>query len=293
MTERYFEKFRLIEYSNTVAVDITQRTVFLSSVYNNPLFYYQYDIAQGERPDMIADRYYNDQYQAWLLYLANRVIDPYYDWYMDPTTFDAYVKKKYGSLTNAVSKIQFYRNNWYNDSNPTISADAYAVLDPSLTKFYEPVPVNGIITGNPTDYVRRREDWTIKTNGLASYAVANGSNFILDEVVDVRFNISEVGVGQVEYKSANTVILKNISGVINTGTIDSNSALVGRESNAQSVFTSVSIVASNIPAAESAFWSPVSYYEYEQELNEQNKSIAVIKSQFAAQATKQLKNLLK
>jgi hypothetical protein len=293
MTERYFEKFRLIEYSNTVAVDITQRTVFLSSVYNNPLFYYQYDIAQGERPDMIADRYYNDQYQSWLLYLANKVIDPYYDWYMDTTTFDSYIKKKYGSLANAVSKIQFYRNNWYNDSNPTISADAYAVLDPSLTKFYEPVPINGIITGNPTDYVRRREDWTIKTNGLARYAVANGSNFILDEVVDVRFNISEIGVGQVEYNSANTVILKNISGVINTGTIDSNSVLVGRESNAQSVFTTVSIVASNIPAAETSFWSPVSYYEYEQELNEQNKSIAVIKSQFASQATKQLKSLLK
>jgi hypothetical protein len=293
MTERYFEKFRLIEYSNTVAVDITQRTVFLSSVYNNPLFYYQYDIAQGERPDMIADRYYNDQYQAWLLYLANRVIDPYYDWYMDPTTFDSFIKKKYGSLTNAVSKIQFYRNNWYNDPNPTISADAYAVLDPSLTKFYEPVPINGVITGNPLDYVRRREDWTIKTNGLARYAVANGSNFILDEVVDVRFNISEIGVGQVEYNSANTVILKNISGVINTGTIDSNSVLVGRESNAQSVFTTVSIVASNIPAAETSFWSPVSYYEYEQELNEQNKSIAVIKSQFASQATKQLKSLLK
>jgi hypothetical protein len=32
----------------------------VTAVYNNPLFYYPYDIAQGERPDMIADRYYND-----------------------------------------------------------------------------------------------------------------------------------------------------------------------------------------------------------------------------------------
>jgi hypothetical protein len=293
VTERYFDKFRLIEYTNTVAVDITQRTVFVASVYDNPLFYYQYDIAQGERPDMIADRYYKDQYQTWLIYLANKIIDPYYDWYMDPSVFDAFIIKKYGSLANAVTKIQFYRNNWYSDPNPVISADSYAVLDPSLTKFYEPVPVNGIVTGNPFEYQRRKEDWTIKTNGLATYSVASGSNFIVDEVVDIRFNLSETGQGQVEYSNEDTVILKNLSGVIDTGTIDSNSVLRGRESKAQSVFTSANIITSNIPAAETDYWSPVSYYDYEQELNEQNRSIAVIKSQYSAQATKQLKNLLK
>jgi hypothetical protein len=293
MTERYFEKFRTIEYANTVAVDITQRSVFVTAAYNNPLFYYPYDIAQGERPDMIADRYYNDQYMSWLLYFGNKIVDPYYDWYLDPTTFDNFIVKKYGSLANAVNKIQFYRNNWYSDPNPTITADAYAVLDPSLTKFYEPVPINGVVTSSPTDYVRRRVDWTIQTNGIAKYGVANGSSFTTEEVVDVTFDTQNKGIGQVTFANTTTVFLNNLSGVVTTGTITANSTLSGRESRTTTVFTTAQSIANNIPAAEDAYWSPVTYYEYENELNEKNRSIFVLKAEYSTQAAKQLKTLLR
>lgn len=291
--ERYFEKFQTIQYGNTQTKDITQRAVFLKSVYNNPLFYYPYDIDQGERPDMIADRYYSDQYMAWSLYLANQVVDPYYDWYLDQTTFDAFIVKKYGSLATAMSKVKYYRNNWYSDPNPTISASAYSLLDPAIAKFYEPVAINDAVVGNPREYTRRRADWTIKTNAVSRYAVANGSNFSHDEIVNVVFSPSQTGVGQVAFANSSTVVLQSLSGTSTGGTISGSSYLYGRESGSNTQFTSANLVSSNIPAVETSFWSPVTHYEYETEINEKNKSILVLKSQFAPQLARQLKDILR
>jgi hypothetical protein len=290
--ERYFEKFSSISYANTIAKNITQRTTFVNSVYNNPLFYYPYDIAQSERPDGIAGRYYGDEYMSWLLYLSNKVIDPYYDWYMDQATLQDFITKKYESLAKAMTRTKFYRNNWYSDQTPTISASAYSILSPNHTKYYEPVPINGEIVNNPTEYTRRKEDWTVTTNQIVSYAVANGSSFETDEIVDVVFNANQKGTGQVTFANTTTTILQHMAGVVTTGTIGS-SYLYGRDSKTNTAFTAVNSSILSIPANEASFWSPVTYYDYEDELNEQNKSILVLKNEYSSTVSKQLKQLLR
>lgn len=291
--ERYFEKFQTIEYANTVARNITQRAVVIGEVYNNPLFYYPYDIAPGERPDMIADRYYGDQYMAWSLYLANKVIDPYYDWHMDQATLDAFIIKKYGSLAVAMTKIKNYTNNWFSDPDPSISASVYTTLDSSLQKFYEPVPINGIVTASPIEYTRRREDWTVKTNAISRYAVANGAGFVADEIVNINFSPSQTGTGQVAFANTTTLVLQNLAGTVTTGTITGSSYVYGRESTTNTIFTTATSVANLIPATESAYWSPVTYYDYENSINERNKSILVLKSQYGPRVARQLKEVLK
>jgi len=291
--ERYFEKFEQIQYANTIVRNITQRTAFLNTVYNNPVLYYPYDIQQGERPDMIADRYYGDQYMAWIFYLSNKVIDPYYDWYVDQTTFESFIVKKYGSLANAMTKIKYYRNNWYSDPAPTITAAIFESLDPALRKFYEPVPINDVVVNNPREYTRKREDWVIRTNAVARYATANGAGFTSSEVVDVVFGPSSQGTGQVAFANTTTVVLENLSGVVTTGTITGSSFMKGRESLTNTAFTSAVSVANNIPTAEAGYWSPVTLHDYETEVNERNKSILVLKSQFSSGIAKELKNLLR
>jgi hypothetical protein len=293
MSEKYFEKFEQIRYANTTVRNLTQRTAFLSTVYNNPVFYYPYDIREGERPDMIADRYYSDQYMSWLLYLSNNIIDPYHDWYVDQTTFEAFIIKKYGSLANAMTKIKYYRNNWYSDPAPTIIAAAYESLDPALRKFYEPVPINDVIVNNPREYTRKKEDWTIRTNAIARYATANGAGFVTSEVVDVVFGPSSQGTGQIAFANTTTVTLENLSGVVTTGTISGSSYLRGRESLTNTAFTSATSVANNIPSAEFGYWSPVTLHDYETEINERNKSILVLKSEYSSGAARQLRDLLR
>ena len=291
--ERYFEKFQTATYANTLVKNITQRAIVLKSVYNNTELYYPYDIAEGERPDMIADRYYEDQYMSWLLYLSNSVIDPYYDWYLDSNTFDSFLAKKYGSIANAVNKVKYYRNNWYSDSTPNISASVYATLPSGSVKYYEPVPINGIITNSPREYARKQVDWKIQTNSIARYQVANGVSFTTDEIVDINFDASNGGTGQVTFANTTTVILQHLSGTATTGTITGSSYLYGRESETNTVFTTAESVVNNIPVGESSFWSPVTYFDYENEVNERNKSILVQKKEYSSKASKQLKDLLR
>lgn len=290
--ERYFEKFKTVSYANTVAKDITQRTTFINSVYNDPLLYYPYDVAQSERPDMIAGRYYSDDYMAWLLYLSNKVIDPYYDWYLDQTTFNEFITKKYGSMARAMNRTKYYRNNWYSDLTPTIKAATYDSLSPGQTKYYEPVPINDQVVGIPKEYTRKKVDWSLATNAVASYSVADGSDFELDEVVDVVFNANQTGVGQVASANSTVVTLQHLSGVVTTGTIGG-STLRGRDSKANTAFTTATLVTSSVPSDESSFWSRVTYYEYENDLNERNKSILVLKSEYSSNVSKQLKQLLR
>jgi hypothetical protein len=293
MPERYFDKFQTITYANTLVRNITQRAVVLSSIYNNPALYYPYDIQQSERPDNIADRYYKDQYKSWILHLTNNVVDPYYDWYLDEISFQQFIIKKYGSLANATSKVKYYRNNWYTDTN-RITSDVYEALDGSLKPFYQPVYADPDLSIGLLGYIRKQEDWKKTTNNIVQYN-ADGSDFINDEIVDVYNGTSPsasiIGSGQVCFRSTTiTKIQHTMGSVTQTPTTF---RLVGRESNVSKTYTTVALVINNIPAVQTNYWEPVYCYDYENEINERNKSIRVLDAQYSTQISKELKNLLR
>ena len=295
MPERYFDKFQVINYANTVAVNLTQRSVVLNSVYSNPNLYYLYNIKPYERPDTIADEYYQDQYMSWILYLTNKMVDPYYDWNLDQDTFDAFIIKKYDSYENASSKVKYFRNNWYTQPEQ-ISVSQYTNIvsaNGSLARYYNPTYLDDTKNTIPNGYVRKREDWEYNTNRVVSYAVANGSAFVSDEIVNVTFNANSTGRGQVSFSNSSTVILQHLFDSTSNGTITANSYLYGRESKANTIFTSVTSLANNIPSSESSYWDPVTYFQYELEINEKNKSIQVLDKRYSTQISKELKRLMK
>lgn len=291
MSETYFSKFPTIAYGNNICVNITERATLLNKVYQNPYLYYSYDVVAGERPDNVASRYYDDPYMSWILYFSNKTDDPYYGWYMDQLTFDQYLTKKYGSTINAQSKTSFYRNNWY--SNPDgISTSQYNTLDPSLQKYYEPNYGNDVYGTVPLNYVRLRKDWTMQTNSIVNYTVnTTASQFAVDEIVDVYFNNVYSGYGQVTYSGTNQIIIQHVNGVV-TGSILGSCYLIGRESKHNVFFTAVNLLTNVIPTIELSYWSPVTYYDYENELNEQNKSIHIMDKRYSSQLVSDLKKIL-
>jgi hypothetical protein len=265
----------------------------LSSTYNNPALYYPYDIQQGERSDNIADRYYKDQYKSWILYLTNKVVDPYHDWYLDETTFQQFISKKYGSLANATSKVKFYRNNWYSDTN-RLSIAAYDALDGSLKSFYQPVYADPELAIRLLGYIRKQEDWKKATNNIVQFN-ADGSDFINDEIVDVYNGTSPgasiIGSGQVCFRSDTVTKIQHTTGTVTE--TPTTFRLVGRESRASKTYTTVTLLVNNIPALQLNYWDPVYYYDYENEIDERNKSIRVLDAQYSGQISKELKNLLR
>jgi len=290
--ETLFSKYPEVQINGKLAKNLLIRYKFDRKIYNNSILYYPYSISAYERPDMIADREYDDQYLSWLIYLTNNMIDPYYDWYLNEDELNKLLIKKYGSYANAVNKIKYFRNNWYLDTNNIISASAYNALPSNLKLFYEPIMENGLITESPKNYKRREVDWKINTNYIILYNVNNSNNFIKDEIIDIKISPTSTGSGQLIQASNNKLILQHFTGTF-TGTITSQSNLKGRESKTSATILSYNIIRNNIPAGEATFWSPVTYFEYEQEINENKKIIQLLKKEYLPTIIKDLERVLK
>ena len=291
MTDTYFTKFPTINYNNSNAINITERTTLLNSVYRDPLLYYQYNVKPGERPDNIADRYYQDQYSSWLLYMSNKIVDPYYQWPLDNDAFNEFIAAKYGSLQSAQRKIKYYRNNWYDYTTP-ISINDYNNFSIPLQTYYQPVYSDIYTSTSPINYIRTPIDTSVTTNSIATYNVANGNNFINNEVIKIYFDVNNVGTGQVCFSNSSIVNIQHLSGITTTGTISGLSYLYGNESETNTIFTTAMSVVNTISAAEITYWSAVTYYDYENEINESNKSIKILNSRYSTKISDQLQKLL-
>lgn len=286
--ETYFSKFPLISYSDSVAVDITKRVKLLDRVSGNPFAFFPYDISNGERADNFSNRYYDDPYMSWLIYLSNDIVDPYYEWYLQHNEMEEFIIKKYGSIEQAKLKIKFYRNDWENKE--PLSVSGYNALSEQLKFYWKPIYTSTAIK----EYKRIEEDWTFNTNKIVAYTVSNTS-FTNDEVCDIVFSAGQVGKGQVVQSSSNTVYLKNISGthVANSSVpITGGSYIYGKESLVNTVFTTAQVKSDNIPSEELSYYIPISYYDYEMEKNEFNRSIRVIDRDLKSVASDNLRTLM-
>lgn len=286
MPDKYFSAFPIINYEGVQAVDITERVVFVNSVLKNPYLFYPYDLAENERADQFSNRYYNDSFKSWILYLGNQITDPYYEWYLSQDQFNKFIEAKYGSTILAQNKIKYYENNWY--IGTPLGINGYDALLPTLIKYWEPVYGfhNNIIS-----YKRKQTDQTINTNAIRSYTVATNT-FTHDEVLNIVFDANNIGSGQVLAIANNEVFIQHVSGVT-IGNITSNSYIYGTESFVNTSFTSSSNVANNLLPEEDVYWNPVSYYDYENAKNEYNKSILVFDNKYSANVVSSLKSLLK
>jgi hypothetical protein len=290
MVERYFQKFPVISYSNTQVVDITRKAVLLSKVSANPYVYYPYEIVEEERADQFSARYYEDSYQSWVLYITNNITDPYYEWYLSEQQLVELCDKKYGSYFLAEQKIKFYRNDWEGKGN--IDVSAYNALTVGMKKYWEPVYGSG---SNVVAYKRKENEWTINTNKITSYSVSNTS-FVTDEICNIVFNNNYSGTGQVQSVNGNTLFVQHLSGTFLSNSsvaITGSSYIYGEESGVNTAFSSTTLVANNIPSDEENYWAPVTYYDYEREKNEFNKTIRVLEKNFSQQISDNLKDLMK
>jgi len=285
----YFSEFPVIKYGNSSIIDITKRIALLDSVSNNPYVFYPYDIAHNERPDQLSYRYYRDQYKSWLIYLTNKIVDPYYDWYLHPREFDEFLTGKYGSLENAYNKIAFYRHNWANSED--ISISAYNALAVSQQKYWTPVYS---VSNNITSYTRKKENWSINTNKIVKYTSSNTS-FTNNEICDIIFDNDNTGIAQVLYTTNTSVYVQHTVGVTVSNdsiVITANSYLYGRETLVNTSFSNSSLIVSNISAEEEIYWEPITYFNLETEKNEFNKTIRLLDNRLMNQTILNFRDIM-
>ena len=109
----FFDLFPLIIYdierdshsTYQLVNDIFFRAAFIKEIKNKKLTYYNYRVTNGDTPDIVAAKVYNDPHIHWIIMLLNDIVDPQKDWPMGDGAFSNYIEDKYGSIANAYNTV--------------------------------------------------------------------------------------------------------------------------------------------------------------------------------------------
>ena len=277
-----FTKFPAIYYNNQLAVNLLSKVKFNEAAKRVAAVYYPYTVSEGERPDIIAANYYDDPRYSWLIYMVNDIVDPLHDWPLTEDELNQNIIKKYGSIQKAIDGIAFWRVNWYEDET-IITSSGYNALPSYAKKYFAPTST---YTGS-TSYVRSRIDYAVETNKIDHLAVASSSGFAIGELVTQTVSGTHVATATIKNIIDNTIIVQHVLGAFVTG-----SPIVGSNSAASSNLITLTTAATPIPSNEVAYWSYVSFYDQEHELNEQKRHIKLLDKAYVDQVERELDNLL-
>lgn len=155
----YFKFFPTTYYiqSNTstsldVLTNITSRFKFENSFKDNNSVFYEYEIKEGDTPEIIADKFYGSPENHWIVLNFNDIVDPQFDWPLDQRTLIRFIDEKYTSNADTANgqtgvqwaklnvkqynKVETITNNLNNVEKIvkiTVDAETYANLSSSST----------------------------------------------------------------------------------------------------------------------------------------------------------------
>ena len=130
----YFSKFPHFLYDflhkdddentkTSLVLDVTRNVRFKKDLLSNVTQYDEYDIVDGETPEIIAEKFYGTPHYHWIIMLANDLYDYRNDFPIPETVLQKYIKTYY---------------------NPTLHVDL---------KSYKIIPVSDITADNEYSYM--------------------------------------------------------------------------------------------------------------------------------------------
>ena len=98
----YFDNFPVIRYGSTDGAiknvtNLLRRVAVRSKLKTNVSLFDTYNVKNGETPEIIADKLYDDPKLHWIIMLLNNVTDRYHDWPMSEQQFNSYLNEKYSN----------------------------------------------------------------------------------------------------------------------------------------------------------------------------------------------------
>lgn len=274
MPQGYFSFFPNVQYGNNIVTNIFAKVRFDEAISKNLARFYPYEIKEGERPDQIADWYYGDPYYDWVVYLSNATVDPYFEWPMTQNQLKDFVVAKYGSEANAQQQILFYRNNFYGDDT-ILSVSGYSGLAASQRFYWQPISGTD---GTTVGYERKGADIVVDTNQVLRL----DGTFASAAPAETLYISQGSAAGFVSQGNTSVLMLKHITGAFANGALD----------RAAGTVTGVTIISNTFPAATSAYYSPVSAYEYEDSVNSARNTIRLLQVQYLDTIVHDMKVLL-
>ena len=106
----YFPKTLYTANNSSTGLDtvtnIIARFGFESTLKENSSAFYKYDIKDGDTPEIIASKYYENSERHWIVLMFNDIFDPQFDWPLRDRVLVDYIDAKYTANGAANTTIQ-------------------------------------------------------------------------------------------------------------------------------------------------------------------------------------------
>lgn len=289
----YFSFFPQLLYSTSSGVpnpkavtNIFAKVNFLSETIDNTSIYYEYSVKDGERPEDIANKMYKDPSKHWVILLSNNISDPNYDWVLSSRSLEEYINKKYSSITFTLNPNETYANNYtvgekvfqgssIDRATCIGSVAAYDSTNKKLTvNFVNQVFANSVVITGATSNVSHNVVSMLYNDDGFQWASNTTSHYQATEVtynsVDRIKTTTKYKVSAYDYNFATGAVISRNTNTSYTNTYNLDGVTITVETDVK----------------------PVTYYDYEIELNEEKRKIIIVKPNYVPTIEAELKRLL-
>jgi len=138
----YFDNFPTIPYDSEITgqfkdvKNLLRRVGIRAKVRANTLLFDTYDVRNGETPESIAFKLYDDAELHWVIMLVNNITDRYHDWPMTEAQFLQFIKDKYTDV-NGVHHYEITQTSGDTSIKIDVCTDNTNYSDASLITNYE------------------------------------------------------------------------------------------------------------------------------------------------------------
>ena len=103
-------------------------------IFGNVIAFSKYLVLDGERPDSVAKKIYEDENLDWVVLLSNNIINVQDEWPMGQFDFQRYLDNKYSK--DQLSEIHHYETNEIRNENGVLLLQGGLIVDADFTFKY-------------------------------------------------------------------------------------------------------------------------------------------------------------
>lgn len=252
---------QLTNYQNIT--NIFFRVKMIREVLSNSATYYEHLVRDEDTPEILADKVYGDPEAHWIILMANDIVDPQSEWPLNYKNFKNYLVKKYRSRAEADRGTTLSDNQVIAWTQDTTNANSYHHFEKVVKRENS---LAGVVT--ESRFVVNRTKLAQNVNSIIQNLVYD----YYEEPTEppTYGNYGDVLARESTYVPINSSIFK-----LSSNTTTTNPTATGIQSS-QTII-------------ENIYGEGITYYDYENSVNETKRPIKIIKPEYYGQIIKEFK----
>ena len=151
----YFQYLPKVMYDPTgtgnsiLVTNILKRAAFRVNMKKELILLEKYDVADGETPEIVADKHHGSTYYHWVILIVNGISDVYHGWHKSTRQMQTYLTDKYTEAQ--LSEIHHYQI-------PQTSGDTTVMIEVENTTYPSATAISNLTYEMELNETKRKID---------------------------------------------------------------------------------------------------------------------------------------